>query len=302
MFKNIFRILLMVAGLAAITLLCLTVLLKIFFPEQQIKWFALNMSKFYLNREPSFGRIKYEIPGNIDIKQFSLSEEPGFKNGTFVSIEDLLIKPRVLPMLHKKLEFGGITARSFVLNVARNKSGTLNFPGFREPGPRGLNIYEKLLLSSLMVSEFRIDGGKVNYSDLGDRKHDVIADSLALELKSVSLSHPFDFKTSFALENALAQKVFDVEGAGTIDISSDTITIEKAVFKHGKGRLFLSGSIGGFFGRAASNSTLKVRGDEVLLEEFFDLTGLAQNVSITEQSTMNFEIKVTKDKVLITKK
>jgi uncharacterized protein involved in outer membrane biogenesis len=298
MLKNIFRIFLILAGFVLLALFCLTLLLKVSFPEKRIKWLASNLSRAYLYREISIGHITYQLPWNIYVDKFSISEEPNFKSGTFISVENVQIKPQILPLLHGKMVFGKILVSSPDINLIKWKNGKFNFEDLKKLNFQKLRVHEKLFLATLKVSEFDVTNGKLKYTDLQDAKGNLVAEPFDIGIKNVSLSQPFDFTLKSKIRNET--KSFETDISGNLDIAANSIRLEKSIFKDKTGQLDLSGKIENCFGPKSISTDLRLSGDRSLLEDFLELAGLSSKVSIGEQPKVDVEIKTEKDKITVT--
>ena len=63
----------------------------------------------------------------ISTGKIRLSNAQGFENKPFATLEESEIKIKLLPLLTKKIETGGLVLKNVVVNLARNQQGVNNW-------------------------------------------------------------------------------------------------------------------------------------------------------------------------------
>src|SRR5579864_7615730 len=90
------------AALAALAVI-LSVAIRVFFPPEKVKAMVEKQVTAQLRRQVKLGEVSVGLFSGLSISDFALSEAPDFTKGTFVSSERFVVRPRLLPLLAKKL-------------------------------------------------------------------------------------------------------------------------------------------------------------------------------------------------------
>ena len=131
--KKLFKILAVLAALAAVLLLAAFITLKIMFPAEKLKAMAQDYVQKNFNREIAFSGVSFNIIG-VTLDDFALSEAGTFaQNGTFAKADQAVVKLAFAPLLKKRIEVSTIGLEGLDITVIKNKDGNFNFDDFLSP-------------------------------------------------------------------------------------------------------------------------------------------------------------------------
>lgn len=164
------------------------------------------------------------LPGDIKLSVFpwvalelgpaSLGNPPGFANEPFAKIQHAVLRVKLLPLLHKRLQIGRIDVTAPDLRLERNADGKGNWEGFAEKNPSapakgggGETLQE---LAGLNITD-----GRLAYQDR-------ILEHINAAVGRVSGRSPVPVKVSMDLINGRASLPIHI--AGQFDITADFAT------------------------------------------------------------------------------
>ena len=131
--KKLFKILAVLAALAAVLLLAAFITLKIMFPAEKLKAMAQDYVQKNFNREIAFSGVSFNLIG-VTLDDFALSEAGTFaQNGTFAKADQAVVKLAFAPLLKKRIEVSAIGLEGLDITVIKNKDGNFNFDDFLSP-------------------------------------------------------------------------------------------------------------------------------------------------------------------------
>ena len=131
--KKLFKILAVLAALAAVLLLAAFIALKIMFPAEKLKAMAQDYVQKNFNREIAFSGVSFNLIG-VTLEDFALSEAGTFaQNGTFAKADQAVVKLAFAPLLKKRIEVSAIGLEGLDITVIKNKDGNFNFDDFLSP-------------------------------------------------------------------------------------------------------------------------------------------------------------------------
>jgi len=179
-----------------------------------------------INRDIKMGDIRLTLFTGLGLRltDVSLSNAKGFRDEPMLSISDMDVKVRFLPLLKKKLEVDRVILMKPSILIEKNKDGVFNFSdisGKKAAAPPAVEQKKEAEaksplsdLTSLIVSQVRISDAALSYYDAGSEsmKKGLRIQRLDLVLEDVSLEKPIPFSLSFGV-NSDAK---DIEIKGTI--------------------------------------------------------------------------------------
>ncbi|OGR87275.1 MAG: hypothetical protein A3A86_01100 [Elusimicrobia bacterium RIFCSPLOWO2_01_FULL_60_11] len=167
------------------------------FPPEKIRAFITENIAKELGREARLGDIQAGLFKGIVVRDFALSESPGFKNGTFIEARAFVLKLSLRPLLQKKVVIREVALDTPQITVIRNADGkTFNFsdltapkPGSAAPKKAGQDG-EAVQPLSITVTLAEIKNGKIVFMDKSKRKMKLTLDPIDLTVKAADLTRP----------------------------------------------------------------------------------------------------------------
>src|SRR5262245_7337320 len=138
--KKLFKVLGIIAGILAALTVIAAVALPIIFPPEKIKTLIEKQAAEQLHRQVKLGKISLGLWSGLGVDDFALSEAPDFSKGTFIVSKKFVVKPRLLPLLAKKVFIKDVELIGPEVTVVRYPDGkTYNFSSLTnssaEPAP-----------------------------------------------------------------------------------------------------------------------------------------------------------------------
>jgi hypothetical protein len=199
--------------------------------------FLIDLNKYKSNL---LDLVKPSVPRAIDFKKIELTiltglgaeiqglrigENPAFGNGDFLTLERVDIKVKLLPLLEKQIQLRKLIMVRPVVHLIRNAKGEFNFMDLTKgssidkpeaadketvkEGAKGTGGSTEALLAGVMVSDFALLKGQINFLDEMISKSPIIrkVDSLDLKLEDVSLNKPVKISLAAHLPGIVGQNV-----------------------------------------------------------------------------------------------
>jgi AsmA protein len=181
------------------------------------KDYLLAKAQEALGRNVAIADIGVTLWGGIGVqlKQFSLADDPAFSKEAFVRAEDLQINVQLLPLLRRELQVSKMTLHQPVINVIRDQKGQFNFStigGDKEKTGNEKDKKEKKEpgtargAPSLAVSLVNVDDGEIHYVD-GEHGIDFRATRLDFKIKDINYERPVDVDLEAAVFGAAKQNL-----------------------------------------------------------------------------------------------
>lgn len=191
--KKVFIVLSVFSALA----LAAVAAVKTMFPPEKIRAFITGNISKNLGREARLGDIRVGIFKGIEIRDFAISESPGFASGTFIETRAFVLKFALRPLLRKKVVIHEVVLDSPRITVIQNADGkTFNFsdlaspkPGKAEPKKPEADKPDVQPLS-ITVTHAEIKEGKINFIDKSTRKINLALDPVNLTVKVTEITKP----------------------------------------------------------------------------------------------------------------
>src|SRR5690349_6287302 len=101
--KSLLKWLGILAAVFAVIVLALTAAIRIFLPPEKVKALVEKEVSAQLHRQVKLGDVSVGLFSGLSLSNFQLSENPDFSKGTFIASDQFVVRPRLLPLLAKKL-------------------------------------------------------------------------------------------------------------------------------------------------------------------------------------------------------
>lgn len=203
--KKLFKILAVLAALAAVLLLAAFITLKIMFPAEKLKAMAQDYVQKNFNREIAFSGVSFNLIG-VTLDDFALSEAGTFaQNGTFAKADQAVVKLAFAPLLKKRIEVSAIGLEGLDITVIKNKDGNFNFDDFlspaAEPAPEQAPQPAQEQKSAFVLTAERIYATDCNlyYKDLQNNMEASVT-QVNLEIDNFDFQKPFPVFLSFTTD------------------------------------------------------------------------------------------------------
>lgn len=200
--------------------------LKKMYPPTKLKQMAQTYVSKKLHRELTFDSISFTWIG-FTLTNVALSENTSFKDGTFISANNLTAHVAVKPLLKKRIEISTIEANGLTVNILAKKDGSYNFDSLipssddNSSTPQTDESSSQTDESSLVITAQKI---KLTDCDLvyQDEQSDLrtALESLDIEITNFDLNNPFDTTLHFTT---------DISGIAQSDLSLP-VTIQFTTF------------------------------------------------------------------------
>lgn len=252
--KLILKITGIIVALLIIAVISLAVVAHFVITPERVRARVIPMAENALNRKVNLKNIKISIFSGITLTGFSIAEADG--KTPFVSADAAVLKYRLMPLLHGKIEVDEIGLFRPKVRVVRNPDGTFNFSDLIPSVKKGKNKSAKKSKSSgkrgespfaLLISKAAISGGDIDFIDHaapGKTPFSLHITGLDLQARDISLNKAFPFtfradvngkRLSAAGSVDPAKSAFDAK----IGISGFPVTDFEAYFKKAlPGRLY----------------------------------------------------------------
>lgn len=260
MFKNIVRIIGILAAIVLLIAGALVLAFHILFPESRLKKITVDGVRGFTMRDASVGRVSVGFTG-LEVTDFSLSDFPDFAAGTFISAPRFSITFRPLALLQHRLLINEARLDSPHLSVTLNKDGTSSFDNLTVKHER------KYVPLALLVTDCRISDGQVVLKDERTGTFTLTARNVNLVVGNVSITAPFPVRMTADIEK---NGILQVEANGTVDIARKSFSIEPLTIKNGAAVLTVSGSIDHFMDKRPGFN-LAIKGDRAALDKVLQL-------------------------------
>ncbi len=233
------------------------VALKHYVSPQKIQNWVAQYAKENWNREVSFHSVSFNWIG-LTLRDFSLSEEISFANGTFIQARTLVAKVAVKPLLKKRIEINTLQLDGLELNLVQQKDGNFNFASFATKKAKTFpqqpqNTSEGHNSFSLSADEISVSDCKISYKNETQGTQSAL-DHLNLEIHRFNLTTPFRIKIDSTIQlnqKSLQELRIPIQTEGVITLSDlnwkdATAKIDSFTAHYQDADLVLSGNVNNF--------------------------------------------------------
>jgi len=168
------KILIITASLLALLLIAATIAVHLYLTDDRIKALVIPPAEEALGRKVEIGGVSVSIFSGIEIRDLSVAEA-GEKN-VFARIDSFVLKYRLLPLLHKRIEIEQVVLKKPMVRISRDEKGRFNFESLAlltespekkakpaaNPKPGGKSAAMPLAVS---VDRLAVEGGRIIVAD-----------------------------------------------------------------------------------------------------------------------------------------
>lgn len=149
-----------------------------------------------LNREVRLDKMSASLLG-IKVNGFALSEDGGFKNGTFVGVERLRVRVSWWHLLHKHVKVRSLAVSGAYLQVMKNPDGSFNFDSFSSSGASSEPAKSS---SSFRITADAVELRNVNFAYMELPDLSVLVHNASLSARGVGVDRLFDIRLNATAE------------------------------------------------------------------------------------------------------
>ncbi|HVA66224.1 MAG TPA: AsmA-like C-terminal region-containing protein [Elusimicrobiota bacterium] len=193
------------------------------FPPARIRALIASEAKQKINRDVKIGSVGWSLIHGVTIKDFAVSERPDFSAGTFLSLDSLSVRVRLLALLHRRLAVASLTVQNPEVSVIGHKNGTFNFSDIFSTAPK--NAAGKAASGAAAASakpfsyaagKILISGGRLEYRNEAAGETMEIS-GLDADIRHFQMIRPF----AASLSAAFAVKKGGQTRQGTVSFDGD---------------------------------------------------------------------------------
>ena len=309
--KKLFKIIAIVLGILVALLVVATIALKIFFPAEKVKGILLKELSSRLHREVTMGDVSVGVLKGLQASDLKVSEAHTFAQGTFVSVDKLSIRVKLLPLLSKRIEVDSLVLTHPKIAVTRAADGkTFNFSDLIPPEETAVAFAAPAEACggfvacaeaapaqaasgsaiALQVSTLEIDNGEVHFLDRSPAKQSVDLDNFDLKVKNFSLTDWFTVNWRAKLRGMGLALVS--QGGAKVNLETHALQLSNATVTVGESKLAASGRVADF-ASAAPQVDLTIAIDALTPASFGSLAGLPPALIWTGAATGHAKVNGT---------
>ncbi len=184
------KIFIIVTSLIIITVIAMTVFIKVYVTAEKVKEYVIPAVEKSLNRRVSIGEIDINILKGIGMKDFSIKETD--QKTDFLKCKEFVLRFQLMPLLSKKLIIDKLIVVSPSIRIERSKEGKYNYEDMGTKEANEEIIQENKSDSadtskiSLLVSNISIQDATISLTDLKKEFPDIKSTSdIEIKMKSV---------------------------------------------------------------------------------------------------------------------
>jgi AsmA protein len=151
----------------------------------------------------------------LTLGRASLGNPPGFGKEPFAAVNQVSLRVKLLPLLHRELQVGRIEIDGLDLRLAKDAEGKGNWEGFGKDGADATTQSGGQGLKSLDLAGLALTHSRIAYGDL-------IAENLNLELGRVAPGVAIPVTLSLAMHAGADPQALPVSGSFTLTMDPDT--------------------------------------------------------------------------------
>ncbi len=210
--KPAYRVIVKAAGVGlAIVILLIGILLVLpeFIDLGIFKGTYLPLVEETLHRRVDVGEVRLSfIPTpSIRLSNLKVSDSPALPQNTFFAAEQLQLRLKLWPLLHRRFEVTEFILEKPVINLFKQPDGTFNYADLTGKGipsattnqhkkkPPAAKLAEPVTLPLVLPTRMRIHDGRLNLETDGQKP--VQINGIELSLQEFSASRPFPYRAAF---------------------------------------------------------------------------------------------------------
>lgn len=306
------KFLIITAISAAVIIIALTVLIKIFVTPERVKGFVIPTVENALNRKITVGDIDIGLFSGISLNDFAIKEAD--QKGDFVKCREFVLKFKLLPLLSKRVVIDELRLVSPAIRLERGPDDKFNFESIgKKEAPEALKEEKpdetEGLPISLTINKIAIHDAKFSLTDSMKKLPDLKSTAdINISIKSADKANIFsEGSIDLTLDEIILKKPgekrikdlpVNLKYAVNYNLGSKDIRLDKADLKIWELLASIKGDIRNLKTSPEVNISVKipkVKTAEVqnLAALFADMKGLVLSGEIAADIKLNGEIKKT---------
>ncbi|MFZ5980411.1 MAG: AsmA family protein [Candidatus Zixiibacteriota bacterium] len=281
--KKLLKILLWIAGIFVGMIILAVIGLKLFFPVEKAKAYAVREGSAALGRPLTVEDLDLSFWGGLGIKlvEVGVGNPEGFKGEPLLKAENVDIKLRLLPLLTKNFRINRLIINKPIVNLLKNTDGANNFTfaavdTVLPPEVAKLPAETKAASAAVSFDRFEINDGNLVYVD----------DSSGVTLKlnelnlATTLSNPREnyYESSGKLDAGEIELTLDepypsyaiaLNYEFSYDVTGDHLAIEQTDLELNGLKFKLNGEVAGVLDKP--DAKLNVKSDKISVADLFKL-------------------------------
>ena len=277
--------LLKIAGVLLLTAIILAVggffVLKSMYPPEKVKSMLADYTQKNFHREVTFSHLSFNWIG-VTLKDFALSENTTFEQGTFIKADKLVVKVAFKPLLQKRIEIEKVLLDGLDVQIIKNQDGSFNFDSLfaSEQTADEQTAQDQTQQTSspmaLIAKTILLSNSDFSYKDM-QSDFALAVKKLNIAIKNFDLANPFqvilNFTSNVKLSPKHPQATIPVEMDFTafladLNMPDAYVTLDKASATYQKASLSLKGQVKDFTKPNVDISGTLTGIDNELLKDF----------------------------------
>jgi len=192
-----------VVGIIVLFLL-VSLVVKIVFTKERLLSLLVPKIEQALNRKVEIDDVSVSIFGGlgVDVVGMRVLNPSGFTQEELFKFDQLLVRVKFWPLLHKRIEVKKLVLKSPLINLEKNREGVSNFSDLLKGGKGGFFL-------PVAFDQMEIRDGQILYLDDKDKKRIVL--------------HKFEERAKLSLD----EKMENARATGTISINQIELDLPK---------------------------------------------------------------------------
>ena len=172
--------------------------LKTFLSPEKIRTLAQQYARENWDRQISFQNLSLNWIG-LTLKDFALSEQSSFEQGTFIQAKEVIAKIDVKSLLKKQIQINTLFLDGVEVTLIQQKDGRFNFSSFvKEDSSAQDSASQSSANRSLVLRGNRLSASDCRFIYRNDSSGaETSLDHLNFSIHQLDLAHPFDLQLDF---------------------------------------------------------------------------------------------------------
>jgi len=124
--KKLLRIGVVLVVVAVILVLTAVVGVRLYLTPERLGQIAQSVAGQHLDTEVQIGSIKLKLFRSIEVSDIEIAQPDGFEGTTLASLDKVVARFRLLPLLNRRLEITELTFETLHISISRSADGQLN--------------------------------------------------------------------------------------------------------------------------------------------------------------------------------
>ena len=291
MIKKIARIFIIFLGFIFLVIFAAAVSLRLAFPDAKLKTLAQDGIRGFISRESTFGKVHLGVTG-IEIEDFTLSELPNFKAGTFLSVKRISFRPGLI----SGKAMGELIIDSPKIHLASSGPDSWNFSdisALRDGRPESRKYSYFPAFSSVKVTN-----GEIIFSGKNRGLPDVSATKIFIDISPGGAGT--EFSAGLKADVLSGSSRLELDSELTYDATSRVIQVKRSAIRQGQKLMAASGYFKDCFSKGKrAEFDFNVAGDRAVLDIVINNISKNSGVQFGAKEMINVEIAGTADEFKI---